>query len=81
MERERKLRNGHACIQNMVGVRNIWREKEEKNMDACIHAGISHGLACEKYVTWCAESFLSIKSIFSSCSARLKTIINGTVGI
>ena len=55
-ERERKLRNGHACI--------TWleREKEEKNIDACIHAGISHDLACEKYITWCVESFLSIKS-------------------
>ena len=51
MERERKLRNGHACMQNMVGVRNIWREKEEKNMDTCIHAGISHGLACGESLT------------------------------
>ena len=30
--RERKLRNGHACIQNMVGVRNIWREKKKKSI-------------------------------------------------
>ena len=27
------------------------REKEEKHMDACIHAGISHGLACGESLT------------------------------
>jgi hypothetical protein len=29
---ERKLRNGHTCIQNMVGVRNIWREKKKRRI-------------------------------------------------
>ena len=32
MERERKPRSGHACMQNMSGVRNIWREKKKKSI-------------------------------------------------
>ena len=65
---EREKAKEWSCMHAKYGwcEKYMEREKEEKNMDACIHAGISHGLACEKYITWCAESFLSIKSIFSS---------------
>ena len=66
---EREKAKEWSCMHTKHGWCEKYMEREKKkkkNMDACIHAGISHGLACEKYITWCAESFLSIKSILLS---------------
>ena len=53
MERERESAKEWPCMHAEHGwcEKYMEKEKEEKHMDACIHAGISHGLACGESLT------------------------------